>query len=50
MVLVALVHSVSFLGTTRYLGWNTSTACLFLKMDFPQCVPFNLFSSLAKSI
>lgn len=47
MVLVALVHTVSSLGTTPYLCWNTSTACLFFKMDFPQRVTPNLFLSLA---
>lgn len=47
MVLVALVHTDSSLGATPYLGWKTSPACLFLKMDFPQCVMLNLFLSLA---
>lgn len=47
MVLVALVHTVSSLDTASDLGWNTSTACLFLQMDFPQCVMPNPFLSLA---
>lgn len=50
MVLVALVHTVSSLGTTPYLGWNTSTACLSLEVDFPHCVTSNLFFEPRKSM
>lgn len=44
MVLVALVHTDSSLGTTPYLGWNTSTACLFPQNGFPSmCNAESLF-------